>query len=147
MTADEFSSSIREWTTRETGLVQVLGSVIGLGVLVGMLVVGQTFYMFAVENQRYFAALKALGAQNSVVLRMIAAQAILVAGLGYGLGLGAATAILAISDNDLSPMRGLGLSPIVAVVAAAVVPIVVLITAAFGAKRALTAEPGLVFRA
>src|SRR6185295_20349502 len=49
-----------------------------------------TFYNFTLENLKYFAALKAMGATNTKLLKMVVVQALLVGGLGYGLGTGAA---------------------------------------------------------
>jgi putative ABC transport system permease protein len=49
-----------------------------------------TFYNFTLENLKYFAALKAMGATNLKLLSMVVVQALLVGGIGYGLGTGAA---------------------------------------------------------
>lgn len=141
-----FQSSIMQWTIDNTGLVQVLGSVILLGIVIGVIVVAQTFHMFAYENARYFATFKAMGTTNWGVARMLSLQAGIVTFLGYGIGLGGATAILALNDTDLSPMRGLVLVPEVAVGVAVVLPVIVAAAALMGARKALTGEPGEVFR-
>lgn len=145
-TAAGFRGSIMQWTIDNTGLVQVLGSVILLGIVIGVLVVAQTFHMFAFENARYFATFKAMGTTNWGVARMLGLQAGLVTVLGYGIGLGGATAILALNDTDLSPMRGLVLVPEVALGVAVILPIIVSAAALIGARKALTGEPGDVFR-
>lgn len=145
-TQAEFTDNIIQWTIDNTGIVQVLGSVILLGMVIGVLVVGQTFYLFAYENQRYFAALKAMGATDGVIVWMLCFQALIVSVLGYGLGVGAATVILRLGDTDLSPMRGLTLEWSVAAAVAVITPLLVLATAMLGARRVLKAEPGIVFR-
>jgi putative ABC transport system permease protein len=145
-TRDEFQDRIVRWTIDNTGIVQVLGSVILLGMVIGVLVVGQTFYLFAYENQRYFAALKAMGATNPVILWMLALQALVVSALGYGLGLGGATIILTLGNTDLSPMRGLTLEWSVALGVGVLMPVLVLATAMLGGRKVLSAEPGIVFR-
>jgi len=142
----QFTDRIIQWTIDNTGIVQVLGSVILLGMVIGILVVGQTFYLFAYENQRYFAALKAMGATNAVITGMLCFQAIIVSALGYGLGAGGATIILVAGDTDLSPMRGLTVEGSVAIAVAVIMPCMVLLTALFAARRVLNAEPGIVFK-
>ena len=59
-----------------------------LGFIVGAAIAGQTFYNFTLENLRQFGVLKAMGAGNWTLLRMILLQAVLVGTLGYGLGVG-----------------------------------------------------------
>jgi len=142
-----FERRVIGWTIDNTGIVQVLGSVIALGIVVGVLVVGQTFYMFGVENQRYFAALKALGTTNGRLVMMVGFQASLVAFLGYGLGIGATTLILIAGDTNTSPMRGMTLSGPVFVATAVFIPAMVLVTAWFGTRKVLYGEPAIVFRA
>lgn len=145
-TQAEFTDNIIQWTIDNTGIVQVLGSVILLGMIIGILVVGQTFYLFAYENQRYFAALKAMGTSDLTIIWMLCFQALIVSALGYGLGVGGATIILRLGDTDLSPMRGLTLEWSVAAAVALLMPVLVLATAMLGAIRVLKAEPGIVFR-
>ena len=47
---------------------------------------GQTFYQFTLENLRHFGALKAMGAGNWALLKMILLQALLVGSIGYCAG-------------------------------------------------------------
>lgn len=145
-TKAQFSASAVGWTLENTGIAQVLGSVIVLGLVVGVLVVGQTFYLFAYENRRYFATLKAMGATNGVIGRMIVLQGLVVGALGYGLGAGLATMILVAGDTDLSPMRGLTVSGPVLIVAGLVLPAIVVATALLGGRGAMRAEPAMVFK-
>lgn len=142
-----FSKSIVRWTLANTGIVEVLGSVIVLSVLIGVLVVGQTFYVFTHENARYFATLKAMGAPDLSIILMISAQSLFVAVIGYGIGLGGATLLLRAADTDLSAMRGLSLSAEVALAVAILMPILIIATAMAGAYRVLRADPALVFKA
>ncbi len=66
------------------------GITIALGFVIGVLISGQTFYMFVLENLRYFAALKAMGSSNGSIIRMVFLQTLTVGLIGYGLGLGGA---------------------------------------------------------
>jgi putative ABC transport system permease protein len=74
-----------------TGIPINFGTAVALGFLVGIAIAGQVFYSFTLENLRHFGALKAMGARNSVLLRMILLQALHVGVLGYGIGVGAAS--------------------------------------------------------
>jgi putative ABC transport system permease protein len=73
-----------------TGIPVNFGITVLLGFIVGTAVAGQTFFSFTLENLRYFAALKAMGATNGKLLRMVVLQALVVGLIGYGLGIGLA---------------------------------------------------------
>ncbi len=57
---------------------------------VGTLVVGLIIYTATVERQREYGVLKAIGARNGVLYRVVATQAIIAAGAGSGIGVVAA---------------------------------------------------------
>jgi putative ABC transport system permease protein len=63
---------------------------VALGFIVGTAIAGQTFYNFTLDNLRHFGALKAMGASNGMLLRMILLQSVIVGVIGYGLGVGGA---------------------------------------------------------
>lgn len=71
----------------------------GLGLLVGVVVVAQTIYSATVDHIREYGTLKAMGATNAYLYRVILQQAALSALAGYGVGiaiaLGASRASLA----------------------------------------------------
>lgn len=73
-----------------TGIPFNFGITVFLGFIVGIAIAGQTFFSFTLENLRHFAALKAMGATNTKLLRMVVLQALVVGLIGYGLGVGAA---------------------------------------------------------
>jgi putative ABC transport system permease protein len=86
----EFEDFTIMYFRKYTGIPINFGIAVLLGFLVGTAIAGQTFYNFTLENLKYFAALKAMGATNSKLLGMVVVQALLVGGIGYGLGTGAA---------------------------------------------------------
>ena len=53
-----------------------------------MLVSGQTLYTFMLDNLKHFAALKAMGAGNLAIVKMVGLQAAWAGGIGYGIGVG-----------------------------------------------------------
>ena len=89
-TRTEFMTDTRTWILKYSGIAENFGITILMGVVIGVAIVGQTFYMFSVENLKQFATLKAIGINNWVILRMIMIQALFVSTIGYCLGIGAA---------------------------------------------------------
>lgn len=87
-TEQEFFWSTVWWYIRNTGIPVSFGTTIILGFIVGIAVSGQTFYSFILENLRHLAALKAMGASDFLLSRMVVLQAMTVGLLGYGVGLG-----------------------------------------------------------
>ena len=59
----------------------------GLGLVVGMVVVAQTLYATTMDHLPEFATLKAMGAPNSYIYRIITLQAALSAVVGYSAGM------------------------------------------------------------
>jgi putative ABC transport system permease protein len=78
---------------KNTAIPLNFGTSATLGFLVGTAVAGQTFYNFTLDNLKYFATFKAMGATNGVLLRMILLQAFFVGSTGFGLGAGIASLI------------------------------------------------------
>jgi len=89
-TKSDFEDLTVGYFMKYTGIPKNFGIAVFLGFIVGTAIAGQTFYNFTLENLKYFAALKAMGATNTKLLKMVVVQALLVGGLGYGLGTGAA---------------------------------------------------------
>lgn len=89
-TQEGFKKLTYTYFLKNTGIPINFGITIALGFIVGTAIAGQTFYNFTLENLRQFGVLKAMGASNDTLLRMILLQAVLVGGIGYGLGVGIA---------------------------------------------------------
>jgi putative ABC transport system permease protein len=67
------------------GITTIMGAFLGL--LVGMVVVAQTIYASTVDHIREFGTLKAMGANNSYVYKVIIQQALISAGFGYAIAI------------------------------------------------------------
>lgn len=87
-TAQEFKDLTFWYLMKNTGIPINFGVSVGLGFLVGAAIAGQTFYNFTLDNIRQFGVLKAMGASNWTLLRMILLQAVFAGGIGYGMGIG-----------------------------------------------------------
>ncbi len=83
-----FQKLTYDYFMKNTGIPINFGISVTLGFIVGAAIAGQTFYSFTMENLRQFGVLKAMGASNLTLLRMILLQATLVGAIGYGLGVG-----------------------------------------------------------
>jgi putative ABC transport system permease protein len=90
LTSEQFSKETMLWYFKNTGIPISFGTVVILGMVVGIAIAGQTFYLFVHENMRFLAALKAMGAGFGVLARMVFLQAFTVGLIGYGLGVGLA---------------------------------------------------------
>jgi putative ABC transport system permease protein len=87
LTTAQFSSMTRFYWMFTTGAgVAVLLAAL-LGLVVGIVVVTQTIYATTMDHLREYGTLKAIGAPNSYVYRVILQQAGMSAVLGYAMGI------------------------------------------------------------
>jgi len=87
-TVPEFSVATIDFIWRNTGIPASFLTTIILGFIVGIAVSAQTFYSFVLENLRNLGALKAMGASNGLLARLLLLQAFTVGLIGYGIGVG-----------------------------------------------------------
>ena len=88
LTRQQFAAKTIDYYMRKTGIPINFGITVLLGFIVGTAIAGQTFYLFTIENLKQFGTLKAMGASNLSLMRMITLQAAVVGFVGYGLGVG-----------------------------------------------------------
>jgi len=86
----DFKKLTMLYYAKYTGIVVNFGIAILLGFVIGVAIAGQTFFNFIIENIRYFAIFKAMGANNSLLVKMVFLQASLVSAIGWGIGIGCA---------------------------------------------------------
>lgn len=143
LTEEAFLTQTQMWMVTSTPIPFVVGLIVAIGFLVGMVVAGQTFYNFVLENTRNFGALKAMGATSWRLAWMSVQQALIVGITGYGMGMG----VLAFFFRMLPEGR----APLVMKLETAglVLAAVLLITAVaslLGIRRLSRIEPASVFR-
>jgi putative ABC transport system permease protein len=96
-TRPEMANRTRDYWQRRTGVGFILGLGAAVGVIVGMVIVGQILYSSVSDHLKEFGTLKAMGASNWVIYRIIIEQSLWMGVLGYipsmalCLGLGAWT--------------------------------------------------------
>ena len=86
LTAEQYAQvSADFWTTR-TGIGMSFGAATVLGLLVGLVMVGQTLYAMVLDRISEFATLKAIGATEREIITLLTAQSAVVATIGIGIG-------------------------------------------------------------
>jgi putative ABC transport system permease protein len=146
MTWWEFSAATIIYYLLHTGIPINFGLTVLLGFMVGAAVVGQTFYMFVIENLRQFGALKAMGVGNSTILGMVLLQAALVVSVGYAIGIGLCAASFDVTSRLLMSMRGFFLPWQVMLVTAVAVIAIIAIASFASIRKVLVVDPAIVFR-
>jgi putative ABC transport system permease protein len=143
-TPAEFKRLTFYYFLKYTGMPINFLTAVALGFIVGVTIAGQTFYNFTLDNLRYFGTLKAMGATNPTLLRMILLQALMVGAIGYGLGVGAAS----LWGSLLSGRTQIAfrLQWQLLLVSAAAVLLICLASAALSIRKVMKLEPGVVFR-
>lgn len=88
LTAEEFKWMTYDYYNTDTSLPAMFGVTILFGIIVGTIIVAQTFYTFVLENIRQFGTLKALGASNKTLVKMILTQSLVMAVISYFIAMG-----------------------------------------------------------
>jgi len=143
LTSDEFAWRTITYFMKYTGIPINFGIAVMLGFLVGTAIAGQTFYNFTLDNLKYFGALKAMGAGNLRLLRMILLQSLVVGVIGYCLGIGFASLFGVLAGQSELAFRLLWQT--LAVTAVAVLLICIL-ASLLSIQRVMRLEPAIVFK-
>jgi putative ABC transport system permease protein len=141
---NEFFWSTIWWVIHNTGIPVSVGTTILLGLIVGIVVSGQTFYSFVIENLVHFGVLKAMGVSNRVLLIMLLVQALTVGFIGLGLGMG-----LACLYGYIVSLRGFPpffITPYLLLIVVASILLITLFAVYLGVRRISRYEPAEVFR-
>jgi putative ABC transport system permease protein len=98
-TTREFSSKTQRYWMFGTGagITVIIAAVLGL--IVGIVVVAQTIYAATIDHLREFGTLKAMGATNGYIYRVIIKQAVISAVIGYGVGIAFSLATVYMNRN------------------------------------------------
>jgi len=85
-TTPKMSARARHYWSSRTGVGAGFFTTAALGVIVGLVVVGQILYNGTLEHLREYGTLKAMGARNGAILRVIVYQAVITAIVGFVFG-------------------------------------------------------------
>jgi len=145
LTKEEFTWLTMKYYLQHTGIPINFGTTVILAFLVGCAIAGQTFYLFTVENLKQFGTLKAMGMSDWKIVGMILIQALVVAGIGYGLGMGLATLYGIVAQREMSLLAFFLPWQVLALTGLAVV-LIALLSSLLSIRRVLTVEPAIVFQ-
>jgi len=143
-TQQEFARRSQVYWVSQTGAGMAILAAALLAFLIGVVVASQTIYATTMENLEEFATLKAIGASQGFVRRVVLVQALACGLAGYGVGLGATLPAVNAARGAIpwvyTPpwLPGLVLPPSLLMCALA---------ALISIRAALSVEPARVFRA
>jgi len=142
-TKAQWASLSRRYWVASTGLGLNLFLTVFLGALVGVIIVTQTLYSSTMEHLREFGTIKAIGADNGDIYRIIARQAIMAAVSGFLLG-----ALLTAGTRPVLERLDLKLHISSSFCAAAFLGTVVmcLLAGAISFRKVSRLDPAMVFR-
>jgi putative ABC transport system permease protein len=143
-TEKEFGFMTVKWFFKNTGIPASFATTILLGFIVGFAIAGQTFYSFILENLRHIGALKAMGASNGLLTRMVLLQALTVGFIGYGIGIGV-TALIGWKFLSIG-MPPFALPYEVPLYTGVAVLFICMFASVLGLRKIYKLEPAIVFR-
>jgi putative ABC transport system permease protein len=129
-----------------SGILPGFAVTILLGVIVGLAVTGLTLSLFVAENVRQFGALKAIGVTNGQILAMLFAQCSVVGITGFGLGIGGTFGFVSGAGSGNGPFEGIVLYGEVVWGTAALMALIIALSAALSIRKVLKLDPAVVFR-
>jgi putative ABC transport system permease protein len=103
-TPGEFAAVSQDYWMNRTGIGISFGASTFLGLLVGLLMVGQSLYAVAVDHVGDFATLKALGADVRQLFGMVLVQSMTIAAAGSAAGLAVVLTIRRFWSSPLAPV-------------------------------------------
>ena len=142
-TRDDFVYKTVMYWTVQTGMGMGFFLTAVLGLIVGGAIVGQTVYANTMEHLREFGTLKALGARNSDIYKVIFAQTGISAVAGYTIG---SVLILLAKDGIEKAGVSLYLSAGLFLILFFVILITCILSAYFSVRKGTTLDPVMVFR-
>jgi putative ABC transport system permease protein len=145
VTQDQFGWMTIAYYMEHTGIPVNFGLTVAIGLIVGTVVAGQTFYIFTIENLKQFGALKAIGTTNLRIVGMILLQAMLVGLIGYSIGMGMTATFFAITTHQ-EATRGIVLLWQTMAGTGAVVLFIVAVASLMSIRKVLKLEAAVVFR-
>src|SRR6516164_3523058 len=133
-TSHDFGWMTIVYYLRHTGIPINFGLTVGIAMIVGTVVAGQTFYLFTLENLKQFGALKAIGVTNWRLTRMVLLQAITVGAIGFSIGTGMAASFFELTLHKIAT-RGLVLWWQSVVLTAGCILLVIIIASLLSIRR------------
>jgi putative ABC transport system permease protein len=143
-TLAEMSQLNQTYWRRSTGVGFILGMGAAVGVVVGMVVVGQILYSSVSDHLQEFGTLKAMGSSNWYIYRVIIEQALWMAVLGYlpGMGLCLGLATWTMQTRAIAIL----ITPSTAIAVFGMTIVMCTGAAAFAIRKVTYLDPAMVFK-
>ena len=142
-TTPRLSARARHYWSSRTGVGAGFFTTAALGIIVGLVVVGQILYNGTLEHLREYGTLKAMGARNGAIVRVIMYQALISALVGFAFGgalaLGSKYVMTAANLNVL-------LTPTLVAATAALTVVMCCLAALLSVIKVLRLDPASVFK-
>ena len=135
-----------DYTVRNTAFPVLFAIALLMDFVVGMSVAGQTLHAFALQNERFLAALKAMGTGQLTLSLMSVTQGLTVGLISFGIGSGAACLFGYLTGGGTGRLAFYAPWQLMAV-SFGVLIVICLFSSLFAVRRVLLLEPGVVFRA
>lgn len=143
-TSAELTQKNQDFWSRRTGIGFILGLGAAVGIIVGVIIVGQILYSSVSDHLKEFGTLKAIGASDWVIYGVIVEQALWMSVLGYipsmilcyGVAIWAATKGILILITPVSAIAIFGLTVTMCVA-----------SAIFAIQKVTRLDPAMVFKA
>ena len=145
LTQTEIAAITRNYWEMRTGVGFILGLGATVGFIVGMVVVGQILYASVADHLREFGTLKAMGASNRVIYRIILEQSLWMAILGYVPSMG-----ICLTLGQWTQMtRGIMIliEPSTAAAVLLLTVVMCMGSAIFAVQKVTRVDPAIVFKA
>jgi len=142
-TKAELSARTRDYWSTRTGVGTGFFMTAVMGVIVGLVVVGQILYNGTLEHIKEYGTLKAMGAENGAIVRVILYQALISAVVGFVAGSGLA---MAARGGMAAANLKVALSPNLLLATAALTATMCAIAALLSILKVLRLDPAVVFK-
>jgi putative ABC transport system permease protein len=83
-----FAASTVNNVLKSSGIALSVGTLIVFAVLTGFIIIGLTLYSAAIDRIKDYGTLKAIGASNGYITRLILLQALIISLAGFAIGMG-----------------------------------------------------------
>jgi putative ABC transport system permease protein len=134
----------RDYWKQRTGIGFVLGIGALVGIIVGMVVVGQILYSSVSDHIKEYGTMKAMGASDRALYQIIIIQAALMAAFGFIPGLGVAFAVAGFSMLTHGVL--ILITPVSSAFVLAITLAMCLLSGGFAMHRVTRVDPAVVFK-
>ena len=142
-TRSEFKAATIRYILTKTAIGITFGTSAMFGLLVGFVIVSLSMFSAVVDNVREFGTLKAIGATNGDLARLLFVQSVTYASMGSLIGLALVTRV---AEGIRSAKLALQLPPELLIATALLMMVMCIFASSLALFRLRKVEPGMVFR-